>query len=74
MPFQILDIFAAQTFVGMNLQDIIFPIGDAILWSFEILKMGGNNFNMLLEAIIALALVYWTIKLVGFESQEVPNR
>lgn len=58
----------------MNLQDIIYPIRDLILWSFEILKAGGNNFNNLLIVIIALALVYWTVKLVGFQKDEVPNR
>lgn len=58
----------------MNLQDIIFPIRDLILWSFEILKAGGDHFNNLLIVIIALALVYWTVKLVGFQKEEVPNR
>lgn len=58
----------------MNLQDIIFPIRDLILLTFEILKLGGNGFNILLEVTIALALVYWTVKLIGFESQEVSNR
>lgn len=58
----------------MNLQDIIYPIRDLILWSFEILKGLGNNFNYLLIIIIALALVYWTVKLVGFQKDEVANR
>lgn len=58
----------------MNLQDILEPIEALFLFSFDVLKMGGNGFNYLLIAIISIALVYWTIKLLGFESQEVSNR
>jgi hypothetical protein len=58
----------------MNLQDILEPIEALFLFSFDVLKMGGNGFNYFLIAIISIALVYWTIKLLGFESQEVSNR
>lgn len=58
----------------MNLQDIIYPIRDLFLWSFDVLKALGNGFNDFLIIIFALALVYWTVKLVGFQSGEVPNR
>ncbi|MDC0303751.1 hypothetical protein OAL15_01940 [Flavobacteriales bacterium] len=57
----------------MNLQDILAPIEDFFLWTFSVLEAGGNNFNFLLIAIISLALVYWTFKLLGFKD-EVPNR
>lgn len=58
----------------MNLQDILEPIEALFLWSFDILRAGGQNFNYLLIAIISLALVYWTVKLAGFQKDEVPNR
>lgn len=58
----------------MNLQDIIYPIRDLILWTFELLKAGGNLVNNAIIIIIALALVYWTVKLVGFQKDEVANR
>jgi hypothetical protein len=58
---------------AMNLQDILAPIEDFFLWAFSMLEAGGNNFNFLLIAIISLALVYWTFKLMRFED-EVPNR
>ena len=58
----------------MNLQDILAPIEDLFLWSFSILEAAGNNFNYLLIAIISLALLYWTVKLVGFQKDEVTNR
>ncbi|MCB9187635.1 MAG: hypothetical protein H6601_12925 [Flavobacteriales bacterium] len=58
----------------MNLQDFLEPIQAIFMFSFDILKAGGQNFNYLLIIIIALALVYWTVKLVGFQKDEVPNR
>lgn len=58
----------------MNLQDFLEPIKALLMFSFEILKAGGDMVNNLLIIIIALALVYWTVKLVGFQSEEVPNR
>ena len=58
----------------MNLQEFLEPIHALFMFSFEVLEMGGQPFNYLLIAIIALALVYWTFKLVGFQSQEVSNR
>ena len=58
----------------MNLQDFLEPIEALLMFSFEILKAGGDMVNNLLIIIIALALVYWTVKLVGFQSEEVPNR
>ena len=59
---------------AMNLQDFLEPIKALLMFSFEILKAGGDMVNNLLIIIIALALVYWTVKLVGFQSEEVPNR
>lgn len=58
----------------MNLQDVLEPIQALLMFSFEILKAGGDLVNNALIIIIALALVYWTVKLVGFQSEEVPNR
>ena len=58
----------------MNLQEILAPIEDLFLWSFSVLEAGGNVFNFLLMAIIALALVYWTFKLIGFQKEEALNR
>jgi hypothetical protein len=58
----------------MNLQDLLAPVEDLFMFSFDILRMGGNGFNWLLIIIIAIALVYWTVKLMGFEKSEVPNR
>jgi hypothetical protein len=58
----------------MNLQDIIYPIRDLILWTFELLKAGSDLVNNAIIIIIALALVYWTVKLVGFQKDEVANR
>ncbi len=69
-----MDIFAAINLEAMNLQDVLAPIEALFLWSFDVLKAGGDGFNWLLIIIIALALVYWTFKLVGFEGEEVPNR
>lgn len=59
---------------GMNLQDFLAPIEALFMFSFEILKAGGDLVNNALIIIIALALVYWTVKLVGFQSGEVSNR
>lgn len=58
----------------MNLQDIIFPIQDFFLWTFELLKAGGDTVNIVLELVIFLLLVYWTVKLMQFQKDEVPNR
>ena len=58
----------------MNLQEILAPIGDLFMWTFGLLEAGNDYVNWLLIIIIALALVYWTIKLLGFEGEEVPNR
>lgn len=58
----------------MNLQDFLEPIHALFMFSFDILKAGGDLVNNALIIIIALALVYWTVKLVGFQSGEVPNR
>jgi len=58
----------------MNFQDIIFPIRDFFLWTFDVLKMGGQGFNYLLMAAFAIALIYWTIKLIGYQKDEVVNR
>lgn len=58
----------------MNLQDFLAPIEALFMFSFEILKAGGDFVNNALIIIIALALVYWTVKLVGFQSGEVSNR
>jgi len=72
--FQLLDIFAAANRCAMNLQDILFPLRDLFLWTFELLKLGGDNFNWLLILIFAAALAYWTVKLAGYQKDEVPNR
>ena len=58
----------------MNLQDILAPIGDLFMWTFGLLEAGNNYVNGLLIIIIAIALVYWTVKLVGFQGEEYPNR
>jgi hypothetical protein len=58
----------------MNLQEFLAPIEALFMFSFDVLKAGGNNFNYLLVIIIALALVYWTVKLMGYEKSEVTNR
>lgn len=58
----------------MNLQEILAPIGDLFMWTFGLLEAGNDYVNWLLIIIIALALVYWTIKLVGFQGEEVTNR
>ncbi len=58
----------------MNLQQILAPIEDLILWTFGLLEVGENYVNWLLIIIISLALVYWTIKLAGYQKDEVLNR
>ena len=58
----------------MNLQELLAPIETLFMWSFDLLVAGGNNFNLLLIALMSIALVYWTVKLAGFEKGEVPNR
>ena len=58
----------------MNLQEFLAPIHALLMFSFDILKAGGDLVNNVLIIIIALALVYWTVKLVGFQKGEVPNR
>jgi len=58
----------------MNVQDIVFPIRDLVEWSFGFIIAGGNNMNNLLMVVIGGALVYWTIQLVKFNKDEVPNR
>ncbi|MGB0368436.1 MAG: hypothetical protein ACPGU4_05800 [Flavobacteriales bacterium] len=58
----------------MNLQDILAPIGDLFMWTFGLLEAGNNYVNGLLIIIITVALVYWTVKLVGFQGEEYPNR
>jgi len=69
-----LDIFAATNQNAMNLQQILAPIGDLFLWTFGLLEVGENYVNWLLIIIIALALVYWTFKLAGFQKDEMLNR
>jgi hypothetical protein len=69
-----LDIFARSIEYKMNLQEILAPIESVFIWSFGILKAGGNNVNYLLMIIISAALVYWLVKLAGFEKDEVLNR
>ena len=73
MRIQILDIFAANH-DEMNLQEILAPLEALFMFSFDVLKAGGNGFNWLLIIIISIALVYWTVRLIGFESSEAPNR
>ena len=58
----------------MNLQEILAPIGDLFMWTFGLLEAGNDYVNWLLIIIIAAALVYWTIKLLGFQGEEVANR
>ena len=58
----------------MNLQQILAPVADLFLWTFGLLEAGENMVNYLLIIIIALALVYWTIKLAGFQKDEALNR
>lgn len=58
----------------MNLQEFLAPVEDLLLWTFKLLEAGGNNVNLILVAIIASALVYWTGKLAGFQKDEVLNR
>ncbi|MDA9120756.1 hypothetical protein N9J52_01835 [Flavobacteriales bacterium] len=58
----------------MNLQQILAPVADLFLWTFGLLEAGENMVNYLLIIIIALALVYWTIRLAGFQKDEVLNR
>lgn len=58
----------------MNLQEFLAPIGDLFMWTFGLLEAGNDMVNNLLIVIIALALVYWTIKLAGFQKDEVLNR
>lgn len=72
--FQILDIFAATNHRAMNLQEFLAPIEDLFMWTFGLLEAGNDMVNNLLIVIISLALVYWTIKLAGFQKDEVLNR
>ena len=58
----------------MNLQEFLAPIEDLFLWTFGLLEAGENMVNYLLIIIISLALVYWTIKLAGFQKDEMLNR
>lgn len=58
----------------MNLQEFLAPIEDLLLWSFGILEAGNDMVNNLLIVIISLALVYWTVKLAGFQKDEILNR
>jgi len=58
----------------MNLQEVLAPIEDLFLWTFGLLEAGENMVNYLLILIISLALVYWTIKLAGFQKDEMLNR
>ncbi|MFC2175480.1 hypothetical protein ACFLR1_00740 [Bacteroidota bacterium] len=58
----------------MNLQEILAPVEDLLLWTFSILEAGGNGFNYFLMAFFAIGLVYWTFKLIGFQKDEIPNR
>lgn len=58
----------------MNLQEILAPIEALLMWSFSLLELGENYVNWVLIIVIALALVYWTVKLMGYQSSEVPNR
>jgi hypothetical protein len=69
-----LDIFAATNQNAMNLQQILAPIEDLFLWTFGLLEAGENMVNYLLIITIALALVYWTFKLAGFQKDEALNR
>mgnify|MGYP000674289028 CR=1 FL=1 len=58
----------------MNLQENLAPIEDLCMWTFGFLEDGKNMVNYMLIIIIALALVYWTIKLAGFQKDEALNR
>ena len=58
----------------MNFQEFLAPIEDLFLWTFGLLEAGENMVNYLLIIIIASALVYWTIKLAGFQKDEALNR
>ena len=58
----------------MNLQDILLPVRDLLYWTFDLLEMANDNFNMVLELVICAALLYWTFKLFGYQKDEVPNR
>jgi len=58
----------------MNLQEFLAPIEDLFLWTFGLLEAGENMVNYLLIITIASALVYWIIKLAGFQKHEMLNR
>ncbi|MFT4543612.1 MAG: hypothetical protein ACI9UR_002713 [Bacteroidia bacterium] len=58
----------------MNLQETLAPIGDLFMWTFGLLEAGNDYVNWLLIIIISAALVYWIIRLLGFEKAEIVNR
>ncbi len=58
----------------MNAQDILYPIQDLFYWTFDLLEAASNNFNYLLMATFAIALLYWISKLFGYEKGETLNR
>ncbi len=58
----------------MNAQDILYPIQDLFYSLFDLLEVAANNFNYLLMAAFAIAIVFWISKLVGYQNDEVLNR
>jgi len=58
----------------MNFQDFLYPIQDAMYGLFAMLEVMSDNFNLVLMAAVAFALIYWTLKLVGYQKDEVINR
>ena len=44
------------------------------MWTFGLLEAGENYVNWLLIIVITLALAYWTVKLAGFQKDEILNR
>ncbi|MCF8256618.1 MAG: hypothetical protein K9J06_03645 [Flavobacteriales bacterium] len=64
----------AQISSTMNLQDILAPIKSLFLWTFGLAEAGNMKVNYVLMALIFGALVYWTSRLMRYESSETPNR
>ena len=59
---------------NMNLQTILEPIEDLFMWLFSLLEASGDAMNCFLIAVFFIATVYWIWKLIGYRSEEVPNR
>lgn len=64
----------AQAINAMNLQTILAPIEDLFLWTFSLLEASGDLGNNFLILVFTVATIYWTVKLIGYSSSEVPNR